>query len=90
MDNSCKQLNKSSRATLRSLRQFKRFTYYKIRKTLAETLSIQRTQNTVAGYVLGRYTKESEFITTLGWLPVQEMMEFAIVKYTFSVLNDQE
>ena len=39
----------------------------------------QRTQNTVAGYVLGRYAKESDFITILGWLPVQEMMEFAIV-----------
>ena len=48
----------------------------------------QRTQNTIAGYVLGRYAKESDFITTLGWLPVQEMMEFAIVKCTFSALND--
>ena len=50
--------------------------------------SLQKTQNTVAGYVLGRYAKESDFITTLGWLPVQEMMEFAIVKCTFSALND--
>ena len=49
---------------------------------------LQRTQSTVAGYVLGRYAKESDFITTLGWLPVQEMMEFAIVKCTFSALND--
>ena len=38
--------------------------------------------------MLGRYAKESDFITTLGWLPVQEMMEFAIVKCTFSALND--
>ena len=102
-------LIKSSHATLRSLRRFKRFTPYKVRKTLAETLilsnlrycipvysqlpkylirRLQRTQNTVAGYVLGRYAKESDFITTLGWLPVQEMMEFAIVKCTFSALND--
>ena len=49
---------------------------------------LQRTQNTVAGYMLGRYAKESDFMTTLGWLPVQEMMEFAIVKCTFSALND--
>ena len=49
---------------------------------------LQRTQNTLAGYVLGRYAKESDFITTLGWLPVQELMEFAIVKCTFSALND--
>ena len=48
----------------------------------------QRTQNTIAGYVLGRYAKESDFITTLGWLLVQEMMEFAILKCTFSILND--
>ena len=38
--------------------------------------------------MLGRYAKESDFITTLGWLPVQEMMEFAIVKCSFSALND--
>ena len=102
-------LIKSSHATLRSLRLFKRFIPYKVRKTLAETLilsnlkyyipvysqlpkylirRLQRTQNTVAGYVLGRYAKESDFITTLGWLLVQEMMEFAIVKCTFSILND--
>ena len=93
-------LIKSCHATLRSLRLFKRFTPYKVRKTLAETFILsnlrycipvynqlpkylirrfQRTQNTIAGYVLGRYAKESDFITTLGWLPVQEMMEFAIV-----------
>ena len=102
-------LIKSSLATFRSMRRFKRFTYYKEQKTLAETLilsnlrhcipvysqlpkyltgRLQRTQNTVAGYMLGRYAKESDFITTLGWLPVQEMMEFAIVKCTFSALND--
>ena len=110
MDKSCKQINKSSHATLRGLRRFKRFTSYKGRKTLAETLilsnlrycipvcsqlpkyliRLQGTENTVVGYVLGRCTKESEFITTLGWLPVQEMMEFAIVKCTFSVFNEQE
>ena len=60
--------------------------YSQLRKYLIGRL--QRTQNTVAGYVLGRYAKESDFITTLGWLPVQEMMEFAIVKCTFSALND--
>ena len=49
---------------------------------------IQRTQNTVAGYVFGRYAKESDFITSLGWVPVQEMMEFAIVKCTFLALNN--
>ena len=38
--------------------------------------------------MLGRYAKGSNFITTLGWLPVQEMMEFAIVKWTFLALND--
>ena len=102
-------LIKLSHAKLRNLRLFKRFTPYKVRKTLAETLilsnlrycipvysqlpkylirHLQRTQSTVAGYVLGRYAKESDFITTLGWLPVQEMMEFAIVKCTFSALND--
>ena len=43
---------------------------------------LQGTQNTVAGYVLGRYAKESDFITTLGWLLVQEMMEFTIGKCT--------
>ena len=102
-------LIKSSHATLRSLRRFKRFTPYKVRKTLAETLilsnlrycipvysqlpkdlirRLQGTQNTVAGYVLDRYVKESDFITTLGWLPLQEMMEFDIVKCTFSALSD--
>ena len=49
---------------------------------------LQKTQNTVAGYVLDRYVKESDFIRTFGWLPVQEMMEFATVKCTFSALND--
>ena len=49
---------------------------------------LQGTQNTVAGYVLGRYVKESDFITTLGWLSVQEIMEFAIAEYTFSALKD--
>ena len=48
----------------------------------------QRTQNTVAGYVPGRYTKESDFIATLGWFPVQEMIEFAVVKCTFLALNN--
>ena len=38
--------------------------------------------------MLGRHAKESDFIRTLGWLLVQEMMEFAIVKCTFSALND--
>ena len=38
--------------------------------------------------MLGRYAKESDFATTLGWLPVQEMIEFAIVKCTFSLLYD--
>ena len=102
-------LIKSSRPTLRSLRQFKRFTPYDVRKTVAETLTLsnlrycipvysqlpnylirclQRTQNTIAGYMLGKYAEESDFITTLGWLPVQEMMKFAVAKCTFSVLND--
>ena len=106
-----KNLIKSSHATLRSLRRFKRFTPYKVRKTLAETLilsnlrycipvysqlpkylirRLQRTQNTVAGYVLGRYAKESDCITTLGWLPAQKMMEFAIVKCTIPVLNNSK
>ena len=49
---------------------------------------LQGTQNTVAGYVLGRYAKESDFNTTLGWLSVQEIMEFAIAEYTFSALKD--
>ena len=38
--------------------------------------------------MLGKYIKESDFITTVGWLPIQEMMEFAIVKCTYSALND--
>ena len=38
--------------------------------------------------MLGRYAKESDFATTLGWLPLQEMIEFAIVKCTFSLLYD--
>ena len=84
-------LIKSSHATLRSLRLFKRFIPYKVRKTLAETLilsnlkyyipvysqlpkylirRLQRTQNTVAGYELRRYALESDFITTLSWVPV--------------------
>ena len=49
---------------------------------------LQRTQNTVAGYVFGKYGKKSDLTTTIGWLPVQEMMEFAIVKCMFSALND--
>ena len=102
-------LIKLSHAKLRNMRLFKRFTPYKVRKTLAETLilsnlrycipvysqlpkylirRLQRTQNTVAGYVLGRYAKESDFITTVGWLLVQEMMEFTIAKCTFWALND--
>ena len=68
-------LIKLSHAKLRNMRLFKRFTPYKVRKTLAETLilsnlrycipvysqlpkyliRLQRTQNTVAGYELGRY-----------------------------------
>ena len=40
--------------------------------------------------MLGRYAKESDFITTLVWLPVQKMMEFAIVKCTFPVLNNSK
>ena len=84
-------LIKLSHAKLRNMRLFKRFTPYKVRKTLAETLilsnlrycipvysqlpkylirRLQRTQNTVAGYVLRRYALESDFITTLGWFPV--------------------
>ena len=38
--------------------------------------------------MLGSYTKESDFITLLGWLPVQEMMHFAVVKCIFSTLDD--
>ena len=38
--------------------------------------------------MFGRYAKKSDFITILGWLQVKEMMEFAIVKCTFSALND--
>ena len=100
---------KSSYATLRCLRRFKRFTPYKVRKTLAETLilsslryctpvfsqlpkyliqRLQRTQNTVAGYVLGRYAREHESITSLGWLPVLETTELSIAKCTFSAIND--
>ena len=102
-------LIKSSHATLRRLRRFIRFTPYKVRKTLAETLilsnlrycihvysqlpkylirRLQRTLNTVVGFVLGRYAKEDDFITALGWLPVQEIMKFAIMKCTLSVLNN--
>ena len=73
----------SSYATLRSLRQFKCFTFYKVRKSLAETSKIryclvvysqlpkyqiqrlQKTQNRVASYVLGRYVKEDDLIKTL-------------------------
>ena len=104
-----KNLIKSSHVTLRSLRRFKRFTPYKVQKTLAETLTLsnlrccipvyselpkyliwrlRRNKNTVADYVIVEYAKESDFITTLGWLPVQELMEFAIVKCTLSALND--
>ena len=46
--------------------------------------------NTEVGYVLGRYAKEDDFITALGWLPVQEIMEFAIMKCTLSVLNNSK
>ena len=51
---------------------------------------LQRTQNTAAGYVFGRYSKESDFITALGWLPVQKMMELATVKCTFSAFKRSE
>ena len=76
----------SSYPPLRSLRQFKRFTSYKVCKSLAKTFIIlkiryrlvvysqplkyqiqrlQKSQNRVASYVLGRYIKENDLIKTL-------------------------
>ena len=99
----------SSYVTLRRLRQFKRFTPYKVRKSLAKTLLIskiryflvvysqlpkyqihrlQKTQNRVASYVLGRYFKEDDLIKTLSWLPVTELMDFSIANCCFSALHD--
>ena len=94
----------SSYETLRSLRQFKRFTPYEVRRLLDETLIIsknrycllvysqlpkyqiqrlQKTQNRVASYVLGRYVKESYLIKTLNWLPITELVDYSIANCCF-------
>ena len=49
---------------------------------------LQKTQNTVASYVLGRYVKETDIIKTLGWLPISELMDFSITNCCFSALHD--
>ena len=98
-----------SYATLRTLCQFKRFTLYKVRKSLAETLIIskiryclvvysqlpkyqiqrlQKTQDRVASYVLGRYIEENNLIKTLCWLPITKLMDVCIANCCFSALHD--
>ena len=49
---------------------------------------LQKTQNKVASYVLGRYVKEDDLIKTLCWLPITELMEFSIANCCFSALHD--
>ena len=98
-----------SYVTLRSLRQFKRFTPYKVvnrslKLWLYQKLDInlvvysqlpkyqiqrlQKTQNRVASYVLGRYVKEDDLIKTLSWLPITELVDFCIANCCFSALHD--
>ena len=78
-------VTQSSYATHRNLCQFNRFTRYKVRKSLAETLilskiryclvvysqlpkhqiqRLQKAQNRIFSYVLGRYIKENDLIKT--------------------------
>ena len=97
------QVNKviqSSYARLTSLRHFKRFTPYKVCKSLSETLIIsktryrlvvysqlskyqiqqlQKTQNRVASYVLGR----------LSWLPITELMGFSTANSPYTTQTGQ-
>ena len=49
---------------------------------------LQKTQNRVASYVLGRYVKEDDLIKTLSWLPITELMDFSIANCYFSALHD--
>ena len=49
---------------------------------------LQKTQNRVASYVLGRYVKEDDLIKTLSWLPITELVDFCIANCCFSALHD--
>ena len=45
---------------------------------------LQKTQNRVASYELGRYTKQNDLIKTLSGLPMTELMDFSIENRCFS------
>ena len=49
---------------------------------------LQKTQNGVASYVLGRYNKEDDLIKTLSWLPITALVDFGIANCCFSTLHD--
>ena len=99
---------KSAYGILRILKTFKRFTPFKVRKCLAESLvlsrlnycivvygqlprylrnRLQRVQNCAAGYVFGRYRRILD-VVNLNWLPVDENIEYSIVKLSYKAIND--
>ena len=51
-------------------------------------MRLQKTQNSAASYVLGRYAKEEDNIN-LGWLPIKEQIKYSTVILTFKALNDE-
>ena len=50
---------------------------------------LQRLQNTLAGFVLGKYAGLPD-LHRLNWLPVKERMDFATVKLTHKILHTSE
>ena len=49
---------------------------------------LQKPQNRVASYVLGRYVKEDDLIKMLSWLPITELVDFCIANCCFSALHN--
>ena len=49
--------------------------------------SVQKVQNATAGYVLNRYSRESDVIK-LNWLPAQERIQHSIANLTYNALTN--
>ena len=48
---------------------------------------LQRVQNACAGFVLRKYTNESDLVT-LNWLDIDKRRKLSVLKLTFKSLND--
>ena len=76
-----KHLSSSCYAVLSTLRKLKNLAPFIVRKQLVESLVMSKLDyNVAAGFVLNRYTTESDVLEKLRWLPIKQRIEYHVLR----------